>query len=198
MKAREKACEHCGAVFSKDGKLSFKQWEKTRFCSILCRDASHTKHQRAKQPPIDQAFASNIEKSSDCWNWIGALGPDGYGRITYSGKQYRPHVLSMILSGVEPRKGEMVCHRCDNKRCVNPNHLYLGNAKTNSRDAVERGLLCTGEAHHRAKLTDARVREMRALHASGNFSIQKIADCYGVTRITASRAISGKTWRQVI
>lgn len=83
------------------------------------------------------------EASNGCWEWRGKIDPHGYG--TYSslrseGKslQKAPNTLWTLLYGpIAP--GGYICHHCDNKLCVNPKHLYLGNASTNARDMRDRG-----------------------------------------------------------
>jgi DNA invertase Pin-like site-specific DNA recombinase len=88
----------------------------------------------------------------------------------------------------------IACHTCDNPRCVNPDHLYVGTDLDNSRDAVERGRLAVGERNFNARLTEDQVREMRRL---SGLSYAEMARMYGVSRPTATRAYKGDTWRHV-
>jgi hypothetical protein len=81
------------------------------------------------------------EPNTGCWIWTGEVTPNGYGRVERGGKKLRANrVAWSIVNGPIP-DGLFICHRCDNKLCVNPGHLYAGTHKENTRDAVERGRL---------------------------------------------------------
>lgn len=83
-----------------------------------------------------------------CWEWTGAVTQRGYGRMSYRNQVYRVHRLAahewLGLDLADPTV--KVCHRCDNPPCVNPDHLYLGDQKTNVQDMVQRGRNYPGPA----------------------------------------------------
>jgi len=76
--------------------------------------------------------------ASDCIEFQGALDPDGYGAIKWNGRKINTHVLAYTLANGEIDLGLCVCHECDNRKCVNPEHLWLGTKKDNHRDMVEK------------------------------------------------------------
>jgi hypothetical protein len=98
--------------------------------------------------PIER-FLDKVEMIPEhpCWEWIGTIGNHGYGEITINYNFYLAHRLSWKLHFSEIPKGLYVCHKCDNKTCVNPNHLFLGTDRDNMLDKCRKG------RHHNSKKT---------------------------------------------
>lgn len=81
------------------------------------------------------------EPFSGCWLWTRAWTLHGYGRLSYKLKPVTAHRLSWLIThGEMPPDNLLVCHKCDTKCCVNPDHLFLGTWSDNLRDAIQKGI----------------------------------------------------------
>ena len=76
---------------------------------------------------------------SGCWIWLGWKHKQGYGLLVINGKRKLAHRVSFELVNGDIPEGAHICHRCDVTSCINPDHLYAGDAKSNRSDAVSRG-----------------------------------------------------------
>lgn len=136
-------------------------------------------------------FWARTERNGECLDWKGCL-VSGYGHIAWEGKKVRTHKLAFFL--VYGRWPRLLRHTCDRKQCVNVEHLVEGTQLDNMRDAVERGLLPQGERHRDAKLTAEKVEEAKRLRSEG-WSYGRIAKHFGVSDVSARKAVLGLTWR---
>lgn len=153
-------------------------------------------------------FWAKVSYSDDCWEWQGAIRSWGYGVFQAGSwghsKVVRAHRMAWeIVNGPIP-EGLWVLHRCDNPRCVRPDHLFLGDAFDNMRDCANKGRLGSqvhpearprGERHHNARLTDDQVETIRRRYAAGGVSQYALAAEYGTTRPTIGRIVQGRTRR---
>lgn len=105
---------------------------------------------RHKPLPLDvTAFSEGVRKvfwdrvergrEHECWNWKGALTHDGYGRFGFKRKTRLAHRVAFRMQVGEIPDGLCVCHRCDNPKCVNPSHLWLGTNWDNTLDSLHKG-----------------------------------------------------------
>lgn len=141
-------------------------------------------------------FWEKVRKSDSCWEWIGSISKDGgYGVFHVSSERptVKSHRVSWeIANGCIP-EGMLVCHRCDNPKCVRPDHLFLGNYLVNNRDMVQK------ERHGRMIFTADKVRRLRAFHEKhpNHFSHQWIADFLGVAKPTITAILTRRNWKHV-
>jgi len=143
-------------------------------------------------------------KPDECWNWLKSCTTGGYGHLsithTMNGvkKTYiGAHRYSLMLKlGVTTLKTEdKACHTCDNPKCVNPNHLYLGDNRQNFQDAIDRGrsVHVNGEKHGRCKLTEEQVIKIK-LYIYRNIPYRKIAEMFGISDGHVGDIAKGRRW----
>jgi hypothetical protein len=132
-----------------------------------------------------------------CWEFTADRFRNGYGRMFSDGKRVGAHRYAWEVEHGPIPPGLMVLHRCDNRRCVNPDHLFLGTSSDNMQDMASkgrgRGGSTPGEDSPRAKLTDDQVREIRARYRRGRGSA--IARAYGVSPSAVALIVTGKMRR---
>lgn len=89
--------------------------------------------------PADVRLWRRVEITDGCWLWQGRVGTHGYGMLSHNGKLTTAHRVSYVLKYGDIPSGMIVCHHCDVRRCVNPEHLFLGTHLDNMRDCVAKG-----------------------------------------------------------
>lgn len=159
---------------------------------------------RGKQPDQDwrPRFWAKVDRRgpNDCWPWTGAISKNGYGSFKLNRVALTTsRVAWEAATGVSAGKN-MVLHKCDNRPCCNPSHLYLGDVRQNSRDMVERGRgrngVVIGSSNPRAKLNEADIVRIRGMIADGQLNTV-IAAKFGVSHQMISKIRQGHFWKHV-
>lgn len=161
-------------------------------------------------------FWNKVRKTRGCWIWTSAITDRGYGVFQIGDRTVRAHRYAWELSTGEDPGDLFVCHSCDNPRCVNPRHLFLGTHQDNMDDKKRKGRasrqgpikpaqgvlngarkyperLRRGEENPKAKLTSSQAAEIK----SSQDSLKTLADRFGVSVSAIWCVRSGKTWRQI-
>jgi DNA-binding transcriptional regulator YiaG len=139
----------------------------------------------------------DIRGPDECWPWKGKPERNGYGRVRWHGRKPGAHRVSYELTKGPIRAGYKACHTCDNPPCCNPAHLFEGTDLDNMRDKAEKGRAARGLTNRNSKLTPKKVRALRFLYRSGQFSQDDLAETFDVTRENVQHIVNGRTWKHV-
>ena len=131
-----------------------------------------------------------VEDKNGCWRWTGLKCKGGYGKIGNDDKSHRFSYRRFI--GQIP-EGMCVCHTCDNRDCVNPDHLWLGTTQDNTKDKIDKGRQIRGEKIGSSKLKDEDVINIRKMRISGK-SQKEISEKFKISRITVMLICQNKSW----
>lgn len=169
-------------------------------------------------------FMSKVDQTSDprgCWLWTGGVFKNGYAAFYTGGKMVRAHRFMVEAMHVPIDEGKMALHTCDNRRCVNPAHLYVGTREQNTQDAIERGRFASGdrngmrthperhvskvhpermargERSNQSQLTEDDIREIRAAYQNG-MTLKALGAQYGITYQAIQKIVRRRSWTHVL
>jgi hypothetical protein len=155
---------------------------------------------KMKRKKPEDRFLEKVNKNATngCWEWTSAFQLKGYGMFWFQNKHTHAHRISWLLTNGEIPKGLSVCHRCDNRKCVNPDHLFLGTQKDNIQDCVKKGraIRSNGNNHYCHKLKEENIHEIVYMFHNG-YSSKKIAKIFNVSPSTIRKVVNNKTWKHV-
>jgi hypothetical protein len=188
-----KVCETCGETYVRAAIRPY-AWRKRRYCSLTC-------YRARERQPLAERFWRFVRKGSGCWEWTAATGGSHYGSFGVTRSRQMPaHRFSWELHFGPIPKGLFVCHHCDNRLCVRPDHLFLGTHLDNMADMVAKGRgrsgVRSGVLNHNARLTEDDVRAIRQRRAAGETTVA-LGKAFGVSSPQISYIVNRKVWRHV-
>ncbi len=156
---------------------------------------------------VVERFWEKVKKQDGCWEWQSGARGGGYGGFKIDGRAWLAHRVSWIINYGNIPEGLNILHKCNNKNCVNPNHLYVGTQKENVRDAIDAGTHyripdehrrpVRGLEHKNAKLDHLKVREIRRLRKEG-LGCRELGRFYDVDHSIISEVCNNKIWKHVV
>jgi len=152
-----------------------------------------------QQPRTIEVRLSNfsVDEDTGCWLWNGTIATNGYGYLRINKHNEFAHRASYAHhNGVEIPEGLMVCHTCNVRRCINPEHLYLGTHNDNMRDMAQSNVM-KGEDNPKALLTKEQVIEIKQHISERRIVYREIGRMYGVSRQAIKDIATGRTWAWV-
>ncbi len=167
-----------------------------RLTSILTNPGQRQALEERFWPKVDR------RRPDECWPWMAALSTGGYGNFkAWSYQNIRAHRIAYALTTGEDPGDLLICHRCDNRPCCNPAHLFPGTDKDNSDDKIAKGRARsgnhTGANNPRALLSEDDVREVWRLIGKG-WTNTAIGQKFKVHHATISVIRRGKAWRHMM
>lgn len=149
-----------------------------------------------KNTNVNARFWSKVNKTNSCWEWT-ASKDHGYGRFWLDGHNLLSHRFSYSLINGPISRSQVVCHKCDNPSCVNPDHLFLGTRDDNMTDMVSKGRSAKGILNGNRKLTEQEVLEIRNLYATTNITYAELARRYNVDKTNIPPIVKRETWKHI-
>lgn len=214
-----KTCNHCGSAFERKASNS----DGAKFCSRKCQASGRLRCLKSR-------FWEKVEKTEECWLWTGHKYTTGYGCISLGPRGSgvaAAHRLSYEWAFGEIPEGMQICHKCDVRHCVRPDHLFAGTNADNCRDKAEKGRAPKAESHwtHRmperiargnnsgmrrhpevvkrgidssaSKLTEVEVITIRSRYAAGGVRQWQLAEEFGTTQSTIHKIVTRQRWKHL-
>lgn len=138
---------------------------------------------------------TNSYKGTYCWDWIASTNADGYGMFQFSGKMIGAHQYSYLIFKGNITKELELCHNCNRRTCVNPDHLRADTHAANVLDAVKAGpYIKKGSENCFSKLTEQDVLNIRKDYATGSITLAALGKKFQVSFVAIGCIIRRETW----
>ena len=167
----------------------------SKHCALLGNSNAGKWQKEYYESSFESRFWSNVEKTDSCWNWTGGKTARGYGVCRKQRKKITAHRIAFFMHNPSVSQDLCVLHKCDNRLCVNPDHLFAGTQLDNVRDRDEKNRQIKGEQSIHAKLTNAdvcRIKELLPLLTLG-----ELATMFNVSKFSISSIKNGRTWKHL-
>ena len=153
-----------------------------------------------KRDSVEKRFFDKVDRGADCdcWEFTGGISSDGRGVFWLDGKSFGAHRMAWKLAYGDIPNGMLICHHCDNGKCCNPNHLFLGTYLDNMQDMKSKGrqVHLYGDNDPKSKLKSEEVLEIVRLYKTGKFSQSYLGKMFCVSRSAILNILKGRTWRE--
>lgn len=182
------------------------QWLRRGRGHFCCRACDYA-WRAANRVPMEERFLAMVQRGApeDCWPWLGARTENGYGKFSQGRNthHYAHRLIWQLEVGPIP-PGMVIAHACDHPPCCNPAHLWLATQAENLEDMRRKGRRPSlerhgspGERNPNARLTDAKVRSIRAQFAAGATQAA-LSQAFGMGETTVGHIVHGRTWGHLL
>jgi hypothetical protein len=189
-----KICPVCQKEFTSKGHYP-------KCCSLKCGYIFREKN--TPPLPVEDRFWPKVKMGAidECWEWQGQINKAGYGRFRIGKSMPQAHRVSYELAIGPIPEGMKVCHKCDNPKCCNWHHFFLGTQADNVADMITKGRARFGLGPFKSTygriLTADQVHQLKALYKTGKYKPRGLAVLYSVSESTVRDIIKGRLWKHI-
>lgn len=185
-----KRCQRCGATYTRGRREAARDWDVRKYCGLPCAYQDRYKDDPEERRQLLRKYSPTNDPKG-CWSVPGRH--TGYPGFKWKNRVVRGNRLAYALFIGPIPPGQRVLHRCDNRKCVNPDHLFLGTAKDNTADMMKKGRHNPGVPDNTKKLSE---RDVVAI-ARSREPAWALAKKYGISAGHVNCIRTGKAWSRL-